>query len=592
MEIDNAPDLADLLGAMESEDALVRDAALEWLVSASWREDDLAAATARAVPELARLARELPDHRAELLVLLSDLADRDDWPDATAPARREVAAELPSLLPFAEDPDPAVRDAVLPLLVACRHRGAVPLLRDRLARESDPAVRGHTVTALALLEPDRSGWRRALLTDPAPGIRLAAAEDLLRTAEPPFPDDLVDVCAQAYAADPHELDEAYWAPAPHRRFTERLLDDPDAAVRATAGGVPLAFEVTGRWRDRETDVLPYALRDLEKGDGDLYALARLTCALPAELRAPVRDRVRPRLDGDLDERAAAITVLARAHAPEAIEETIRLVDGAPGPSGGYGLTRAVHAVADAFGADALPVARAVARRIGHTHADVLRVLGRYPEVATGVVDEIAALVPRYEGGHAWAAIAVLGELGPAAGEVAVRALRDEVTRGDHPSVAVYAAEAHHRVGGDPALALSALDREGPERFPELTARLGAAGAPLLPRLEPLLAPGHPAGTRAAVARAVWRITGRIEDTVEPLARRAAAADAHHTERLASVTALTETGLLPRFALTSLRATAEAPGRAVHDLSAGSGPHPDYRLRSAVRTLLATAHVVD
>ncbi|MGW5633690.1 hypothetical protein ACWEWQ_02285, partial [Streptomyces sp. NPDC003832] len=436
-----------------------------------------------------------------------------------------------------------------------------------------------------------SGWRRALLADPEPGVRLAAAEDLLRTAEPPFPDDLVDTCAQAYAAAPYELDEAYWAPAPHRRFTDRVLDDPGAAVRAASGGVPLAFAVTEHWRDREADVLPYALRDLEECDGDLYQLARLACALPVEVLAPVRDRVRPCLGGDFALRAAAVTALARAHAPEAVEEAVRLVADAPGPPGGYGLTRAVDAVTEVFGADALPVARAVAGRVGHTHADVIRVLGRYPEVAAEVVEEIVALVHRYPGSHAWAAIAVLGELGPAAGEAAARALRDEAVRGTHPSVAVYAAEAHHRVSGDPALALAALDREGPERFPELTARLGPAGAPLLPRLEPLLAPGTPAGTRAAAARAVWRITGRIEDTVEPLARRAAATDAHHTERLASVTALTETRLLPRFAETTLRATAGAPRRAVHDLGLGCDPHPDYRLRSAVRALLDTAHVI-
>lgn len=580
MDLDGTPDVATLLEAVESADADVREEALDRLASAAWRDDDFAVATARAVPELARLARELPAARADLLRLLADLAERDDWPEDTQ--LPPVAAELPSLLSFAQDPDPAVRDSVTALVLSCRHLDALPLLRSRVAEEPEPGVRGHAVTALALLEP--GDWRRALLADPEPPVRLAAAEDLLRTAEPPFPHDLVDICAAAYTADPYDLDEGHWAPAPHRRFSDRLLDDPEAALRAAAQGVPLAYEITARWRDREADVLPYALRDLE--DGELHRLARLCQNLPEESWAPVRERVRPLPES---ERAAAVTVLARVRAPEAVGEAVRLVTDDPGaPPGPYSVVLAVRAVTEVFGADALPVARAVAGRIGRTHADLIRVLERYPEVALGVVDEIAALVPRYEGSHAWAAVELLGALGPAAGEGAARALREEATGGAHSSVAVYAAMAHHRVTGDPALALRLLEEDGPTRWPAFAAGLGPAAAPLLPHFEPLLSPDEHPVTRARAAHAVVSITGRVEDTLEPLAHCAADAGIHHTDRLAAVRALTGIGPLPRFAVAPLRATAQSPRRVVEDLGGGPEQHPDYVLREAVRALLATA----
>ncbi|MEU5250383.1 hypothetical protein [Streptomyces longwoodensis] len=571
-----------------------REAALHTLLSATWRDDDFAVATAHAVPELARLAREVPAHRADLLRLLGDLADRPDWPDARRPARDAVAAELPGLLPSAHDPDAAVRDAVLPLVVACGRTDAVPLLRARLAAEPEPAVRGHLVTALALLDPGDGAWRHPLLADPAPEVRLAAAEDLLRTTGPPFPDDLVDVCARAYGEIPYELDEAPQWPGRHERLGDRLLADPGAALRAAAAGVPLAFEVTEHWRDREADALPWALRELEAEDPpwQLLRLARLCRALPPGLHAPVRDRVRPLLARDVPVRTEAVTVLAVAGAPESVEEAVRLVEGAPGPPpGAYRVARAAATVTEAFGAAALPVARAVARRIGHGHPDLLRVLERYPDVAVAAVDDVVPLVSRYEGGHAWTAVALLGALGPAAGDRAARALLAEATGGGHSTVALYAAMAHHRVTGDPGPALDRLRAEGPGAWLDFVGDLGPAGTPLLPWAEERLAPGTPTEVRAVAARAVWRVTGRTEDTVEPLARRAAAGEGHHRSRLDAVRELTRMGLLPRWATAPLREVADADRRVVSGLGPDDGPHPDDVLRDAVRTLLATAEPV-
>ncbi|KJK39825.1 hypothetical protein UK15_09275 [Streptomyces variegatus] len=202
----SAGDVSGLLRAMESTDADVREEAMNRLWPAAWNDDDLAVATAGAVPRLARLALEGPGHREDLLRLLGSLATRPGWPSEEEPAPRAVADELPPLLPFAHHADPRVRDAMVLLIAACGREDCLPLLRRRLGQETDPPVRAHLVTALGLLDPGDGARRNALLTDPEPRVALAAAEDLLRTAELPLPEPLVDHCVRAYTADPHEPD--------------------------------------------------------------------------------------------------------------------------------------------------------------------------------------------------------------------------------------------------------------------------------------------------------------------------------------------------------------------------------------------------
>ncbi|MGA5204655.1 HEAT repeat domain-containing protein [Streptomyces variegatus] len=585
----SAGDVSGLLRAMESTDADVREEAMNRLWPAAWNDDDLAVATAGAVPRLARLALEGPGHREDLLRLLGSLATRPGWPSEEEPAPRAVADELPPLLPFAHHADPRVRDAMVLLIAACGREDCLPLLRRRLGQETDPPVRAHLVTALGLLDPGDGARRNALLTDPEPRVALAAAEDLLRTAELPLPEPLVDHCVRAYTADPHEPDPALW-PDPHKPYTDRLLEDPEAALRAVAGGVPLAFDITARWRDREADVFPWVLRETEGEAWELHRLAQLTCALPPELHPRVRDHVLPHLTSSVpDFRAAAITVLARAKVPEAVEEAVRLVEETPGS---YGTARAAHAVAEEFGAGARAVARAVARQLGSARPDLVEVLTRFPEVAADAVEELTVLLSRTGTGHPPVAVAVLGRMGPAAGERAQRALLACVTEQAHLSVSAVAAVAHHRVSDDPEPALSFFLRQVDERYPfpmmDRASELGPAAAPLLPFIEPSLTDD---GSSLA-ALAVWRITGRTEDTVRPLARQALEWERFYGGRPHPVVTLTEMGLLPRFAVAPLRRGAEARHRVVHDFMSGDGPHPDYVVRAAVRHLLETARVVD
>ncbi|MEV5340492.1 hypothetical protein AB0K93_18765 [Streptomyces sp. NPDC052676] len=610
-----ARDVPGLLRAMKSRDADVRGRALHELDSLLCRHGDVYPATAPAVPHLARLALTGPGHREELLRLLGDIADGFGEPGVLDPARRAVAVALPSLLPLAHDADPGVREAMVFLIAACGTRYALPLLpllRARLAAETDPEVRAGVVTALALLDAGDGGWRYGLLTDPEPGVRLAAAEDLLRTAEPPLPGDVAEHCARAHAADPRPGARGWW-PRPHVPFTDRLRDDPEAALRALAVGVPLTAEgaghrpdpgeeespwvtlaraVTDTWRDREADVLPWALRAMTGEDWELNWLAQMTCALPPRYHPVVRDHVRPHLASGLpDVRAAAVTALARAHAPEAVEEAVRLVEARPEA---YDTVRAVTAAADVFGAGALPAARAVARRVRTAHPELVKVLARFPEVAVDVVGDLCGLLTRHGTGYPPVAVEVLGRLGPTAGDAAERALRVCVTEGAHPEVSAVATVAHHRVCGDPGLTLSHLRRvmtARPGYRLGLAGELGPAGAPLLPLIEPYLVPAPALGVRAEAADAVWRITGRTEDTLTPLALRALAWERPYPSVRHPVETLTEMGRVPRFAVAPLRDAAESPRRLVRDLMYGDALHPDSVVRDAVRRLLATAEVV-
>ncbi len=158
-----------------------------------------------------------------------------------------------------------------------------------------------------------------------------------------------------------------------------------------------------------------------------------------------------------------------------------------------------------------------------------------------------------------------------------------------------AALAYHRVSGDPGPALALLGAELTDPasgWVTWAGELGPAAAPLLALIEPRLARDRTASTRGTAALAVWRITGRTEDTVEPLARWLVAGGFWPPFEPPALPALTSIGLLPRFAVAPLREVAESARRAAHDPFVVGDPHPDYLLRSAVRKLLGSATVLD
>ncbi|MGW7365288.1 hypothetical protein ACWGI8_18055 [Streptomyces sp. NPDC054841] len=570
-----ADDVPELLRAAGDAEEGVRDEALDELVSSLCHQGTVYSSTAPAVPFLGRLALHGPGHRVELLWLIGAIADGNGNRNDLAAVRRAIAEVVPSLLGLVVDEARGVRRAMVWLIAACGE-GALPLmplLRARLASEQDTEVRADLVTALGLLdvsEGARTERGRALLSDPEPEVRLAAANDLLRTAETPFPAQLVECAVEAYAARPVSLGRGPW-PDPFQPLDERLLDDPDAALRAVARGMPfLAHGITERWRDRERDVLPWLVKEAEHAY-QLYEIARVGSALAGGEHMPWLVPFLESSDDDI--RAAAAVVAVRLRVPDAVGRVLRLMDELPEHSG---TANAVAAAVEVFGAVAEPVAARVAER---PRAEWIGVLAHFPRLAVRCLGELVRAVPD--------SADVLAALGPDAGPDARRALLAAAHEGD-----VGAALAYARMTGDHSLAVdhirAGLNGHHWLRWLGTAGLVGPAGAELLPELERRLS-SPSRDTKAAAAAAIWRITGDTTDTVGPTADQLARFQHFYEPQMESLRTLTEMGRLPRQARPAVERLAWSPRRvAAADPFNDGTPHADYVARALARKLLATA----
>ncbi|MFD9498009.1 hypothetical protein [Streptomyces sp. NPDC060035] len=574
-----ADDVPGLLRAAGSQDARVRDEALDELFSSLCHQGSVYSATAAAVPFISRLALDGPGDRLALLWLLHGAAN-GAGPEYRQ-VRRAVAAALPDLLGLAADEEPDVRRAMVWIVTACEEASLplIPLLRARLETETDAEVRADLVTALGLLDvsPDiRRARNLALLSAPEPLVRGAAATDLLRTAPLPLPVALVESALDARGTESTDDASHLW-PVSYRPLTDRLMDDPDAALRAVERGLPLAWDLTETWRDRERDVLPWlapAAADAE----DLCRVARVGAALEGGAPAPW---LAPHLRSeDPSIRVAATHAAVRLRVPDALDLVLRLMDELPEEAASLQLTpltapgTIVPVVAEVFGAAAEPVARRVAAR---PRAEWLDVLLYFPALAAGCVDALVRLLPASAG--------VLAALGRAAGPAAVRALRVQAEAGN-----LTAATALARLTGEAELAVSAV-RALPDSVARRTAAVDVAGelgppaAALLPLLEErLAAPSRE--SRADAAAAIWRVTGRTHDTAPVIADQLARHGDLHEPYLGALRALTAMRLLPAAARPAVEHIASSPRRVVSGFLCDGTPHPDLAARRLARELLA------
>ncbi|MFF3688327.1 hypothetical protein [Streptomyces sp. NPDC002187] len=562
-----ADDVPDLLRAAQSADEDEQERAFEDLFSSLCHQGSIYSATAAAVPFLAQLALHGSGDRVRMLWLLGGAADGNGR--EYLQVRRAVAEVMPSLLGLAADGEDAVRKAMVWLISVCDDYALplLPLLRARLDEENDPGIRADIVTALGLLDPSddaRTARARALLAAPEALVRRAAAVDLLRTAPLPLPVDLVDLALDTYDGEPALEADAPW-PEHYRSLDERLLDDPDAALRAVARGMPLASAITRIWRDREQDVLPWLVASVE-GPYDLRDIAREAAAvdgggpapwLEVHLRSP-----QPQM------RVAATLVAVRLRVPDALGLVLRLMDEVPGTEG---VADAVRAAVEVYGAAAEPVALRVLAR---PRSEWLGVLGDFPALAAASVDDLVRLLPHSAG--------VLGSLGADAGPAATRALLGHARKGSKEAALAYA-----RVTADPSVVVAALRTDLAEGNGVHTAgELGPLAAGLLPEIEAQLARPwwH---VQAAAALAIWRITGRTEDTAPVLAERLARTDRFAPHHLEWLRALRDMALLPDIARPTVERFAYSARRVMSpDILNGTAPHADYEARALARELLA------
>ncbi|MFG3256728.1 hypothetical protein [Streptomyces sp. NPDC048172] len=608
---DDIPGLLRALASAEAE-AEARDEALDTLFSSLCHQGSVYSATAAAVPFLARLALDGPGHRLPLLWLLHGAAD------GTGPehrrVRRAVATALPSLLALAGDADAGVRRAFVWTVAACAEASLplLPLLRARLDEEDDAEARADLVTALGLLDPSPDGARarnRELLgareRPEPPEVRRAAVTDLLRTAPLPLPADLVETALDAHDAREEDETDHPW-PASYVPLTDRLLDDPEAALRAVARGVPLAWDLTETWRDRERDVLPWLAAEVaaaEVADADavdaeyLCGVARVGAALEGGEPAPWLD---PHLRSeDPAVRMAATYAAVRLRVPGALGLVLRLMDESPEETRTLRLTPftapgvVVTAAVDVFGEAAEPVARRVAAR---PCAEWLDVLARFPALAATHTDALVRHLPT-----APAATRVLAALGGTAGPAAARALRARAEAGDLAAAAalvrVTGGTGGAAVTAGTELALDAIrtawdDVARRTEAVRVAGGLGPAAASLLPLLEERLrAPARE--SRADAAAAIWRVEGSTRDRDRDRNLAAVIADQLvragdvHEPYPAALRALTEMRLLPAEAGPAVEHLATSPRRVVSGFPCDGTPHPDLEVRSLARSLLTT-----
>ena len=589
----SAEDVPELLRTMESVDADEREAAMDELVSSLFHQGDVYSASAAALPYLARLALDGPGHRKELLWLVGGIAGGAGNQEERAAVRRAVAETLPELAALATDEDPGVRQAVVWLITVAEDAAIplMPLLRARFDEERDADVRADVVTALGLLDLD-DATRRARATalleaagEPA-AVRLAAVTDLLRTAPLPLPTDLVRLAAATYREHPWEQHHEQW-PDHYRTLADRLLDDPDAALLAMAeGDMPLADAILERWRDCERRALSRLVAELAH-PYEMHDVARLGEAFPGGEEQPW---LTPHLASeDPAMRSAAVVAALRFRVPGALGHVRRLMDELPAEDG---TKLAVHAAAEVLGPAAEPLAARVADllrddggsldpRLGGSVAEEwVAVLGGFPQHAARCLPALARLAPASSAAcQVLAATAAHGGPGPEA----IRALREAGSEA--------AAFAYLHLTGDhgPALTLVRDELRGDRRAWALPSagRLGPAGAELLPDVERSLG-AITRETRAAAAAAIWRITGRTEDTAPLLVDVVVRGWGTATPRLEALRTLTEMRLLPDTARPAVEALAHGPRRAAHALPLidDGARHPDDVLREAARRLLS------
>ncbi|MFF7472730.1 hypothetical protein [Streptomyces sp. NPDC008092] len=577
-------------GSAEDVPALLRDLASPVEKTAAEAEEELwssivhqgtvYAATAPAVPFLARLVAE-GVRRSALLGMLGVIAGSGDEHGLPVPgaARDAVVAQLGLLLPLLADDDREVRRITAWAVAQCRAAAGADArvaLRARWAAERDPAVRADVLTACALLDPAAAGelCAAALAGDEPAPVQVAA---LLVTADCGLPWDAeTTACVTALVPLERHGFGGLWEREPLHAIAEALhgrgevdtvidlvgsalgravalrLQGSEHAQTATTEARWAAESLARRSRTAPARLLPAVLPLLDDPATapGVFSLLRawgqpVPAAVPALLAIARGD------DDSADGALAALVCLGAPEAtgllarhlperPRALEAAYRLAAGeirSPGRTHAPGEDRTPLPY-DPELLDAIRVRLAVEppgeRRsvIGGSLAAVNEpvylsgLLAAWGGQARAALPELLAALSRHPlpVGRALAAVA-----DPRADADVVEALRAQARQGP-PATRQAAAGALHSLTGDADPLVSVLSELLAERGNSLdhtvtvTASLGEAARPLLPLLRTLLAePPQSRETMPAIRAAlgaaalVWELTGD-EQAVLPVIR--------------------------------------------------------------------------
>lgn len=621
-----------LIRALVSADAEERSEALDELCGSIFHQGTVFAASAPAIPFLARAAVVAPGDRAQIGLLISAMsrAYAEDWTDPTTPSgavRAQIGEVVGELAPLLADPDRDVRRAMMRILAVCPPARVRTLVDLREFDDADEFVRADALMAWVRLEHDSPDLPRRLedgLLDGSPAVRQAAAATVLAISELPYPPEIVTALADSIAAvgdineefgdeswdrlpaslftDPDEAEESKSA----RGVLELLGRDPDTALAAAARiagggtaravqGAYLVDDVYEHWRGKEEPVAAVLAQFLSTAPDIRYPgayLRRLArCAIrigdPDPALAAGARRWTEHEDGDVV--SSALTALARLREPDCLDMVGRALGSREHPC--FEMT----AVSEVFGEHAATLVPRLRERLSGMQTSQERsaahIAQALPLLGTAALVAVPDLLGLIETGRmVRPAIRALAQFGPAAVgaadgrdvaaviEAAYAAAEDDFDR-------MYAASALSAVASDDALARRmAADLAGRARWENFTVvqlgRLGPAAAVCAARIaEGLDSPNE--WTEIRAAEAYWRITGETALCARVLARHVSETPAGQE----SIEVLLEMRHFPEQAFDTLHHLAHAPRRLAHDGRQDGSMHADDVLRDNARALL-------
>ncbi|MDH6125527.1 hypothetical protein [Kitasatospora sp. GP82] len=602
----SASDVPELIRALHSTDEDTVAEAVDELYGNIHHQGTVYPASAPAVPFLAHAARHAPAKRDEVLMLLATLADHDPedidsphWPTSpVAAVCSELCRVLPELLPCLDDPERAIRRAMLRIvgavaeLLPAQLRNSVLSGAEQLyADDPVPVVRADALYVLA-----RLGRRIEALDSPLPEVRLAAAMLAVEQSEPPYPAEPVAILAEAGADPGAASDEFPWegGTTQDERLRQLLTRDPDTALAVAARWIEdgdlgsrgswLVDDIAATWRDREPEIVALliaALPHQKDATGLNYRLRQVTRwigYLPSP-GADVRDTLhRHARSQDEGTAAAALAALLRCRDSRALPLALSR------PT-----AQALGAAAEFFPEAADQLIPAIRRELAQGATDnaaiaLVNALAPMGAAARQALPELADCLRTNR-----AAVVAARQLGRCGiPDQEILALLTAAMRSDDPSLRSSAAVAHYQLTGDAAPALTAfetlLTTSGQTHWHLSRLQpLGPCAVGLLPLVEPLLTSPQD-WSRMAAAEAHHWITGTSTRAVPVLADLVAASPIG----LRALQALADTGRIPDRLLPTLRAFAFSPLRLLGDTWPATRVHPDEQLRTLARRLLTAS----
>ncbi|MER5760044.1 hypothetical protein [Streptomyces sp. NPDC002082] len=545
----SAQDVPDLLRALAGTDVDAADEALSELYGSILHQGTVYAASAEAVPFLARIAAG--GHRpADVLVLLGGLArSEDEHGVAPGAVRAAVVDRLPLLLPLLAAPEGEVRRTTA---WAVSHTGApafvLRALRSRWAEETEPAARAEVLAGIARLDPQVAAVTAAtVLESPQPAeVRMAAVFARL-DADAPWTGAMHATMLSLLPADSLRSDLDFERGEPLAAVVEALLGrgrrpERDAAfllVEAALHDDRADVRAEGLWAADRACMLSRSapqrlvgsLRAAAVDEESVIDVASLLGQLgsiaeaAADVLAPLAGRNPGRDDDAADRALAALVLVAPAQAAPLLAAGLgrrpRALDAAAG----------FRSTADS----ALPyddeLLGAILDRLSRPGTlsrnepwQLTNLAAGWGADAAQALPGLCAALPHYPGQAAAAIASVAACCAPDERVRAAAALRAAAGQGVLP-----AAKALYELDGELAPLLHCLGQElrrdaGQARYVAATAGgLGPRGAPLVPALREALG-GTPRtstvtpalDTDTVLAEALWRITGDADEAVAVL----------------------------------------------------------------------------